>query len=161
MKALLGLALVASLAACGEKKEPAVSGIGKYKFTTTKLKNVHEGQCQPTQLDDGRKGTWCFQLPGFKVGKSAIAEMDLYFLGTDPDASLIEILLKVRGCDETELDQWMRTAFGPPLEQKATRAYWKNQYLYAAALMPSEPARCVVHLLPLSEASEIERIRQL
>jgi hypothetical protein len=157
-------ALIAALllTACSSShKEPEVSGIGKYKFTTTKLKNVHEGQCQATELDDGRKGTWCFQLPGFKVGKSSIAEMDLYFLGTDPEASLIEILLKVRGCDETELDQWMRTALGPPIETKSTREYWKTKYLWAAALMPSEPARCVVHLLPLSENSEIDRIKQL
>jgi hypothetical protein len=160
VKAVLAAALLMSLAAC-KHDDPAVAGIGKYKFTTTTLKSVHDGTCQPTTLDDGRQATWCFQLPGFKIGKSSIAEMDLYFLGTDPDAKLIEIQLKVRGCDETELDQWMRTALGPPTEQKATRAYWQNKYLWAGALMPSEPARCVVHLLPRSENAEIDRIKQL
>ena len=55
----------------------------------------------------------------------------------------------------------MRQNFGVPVESKATRAYWKNSFLWAAALMPSEPARCVVHFLPLSENAEIERIKQL
>lgn len=154
----LAAAALFALAACGEKKAPAVSGIGKYKFTTTKLKHVRDGNCQPTELSDGRKGTWCFSLPGFKISKS-IVEMDLYFLGQDPEASLIEIQLKIRGCVEADVESWMRAAFGPPIESKATRAYWKNQYLWAAALLPSEPARCIVHLLPLSENSEIERIK--
>ena len=33
----------------------------------------------------------------------------------------------------------MRTAFGPPIETKSTRGYWKNSFLWAAALLPSEP----------------------
>ena len=159
LAALAALTLGASaLVACSEPKAPEVSGIGKYKFTTTTLKNVKDGACQPTDLSDGRKGTWCFSLPGFKLGKS-IAEIDLYFLGQDPDAKLIEIQLKIRGCEESDVENWMRAAFGPPIESKATRAYWKNKYLWAAALLPSEPARCLVHMLPLSENSEIERIK--
>jgi len=146
-------------AGCDKKSSSTdVAGLGKYKFTTTTLKQVREGVCQPTELTDGRKGTWCFQLPGFKIG-NAVAEMDLYFLGTEPDAKLIEIQVKVRGCNEVELDQWMRSALGTPIESKATRAYWKNKYLWAAALMPSEPARCLVHLLPITENSEIDRIK--
>ncbi|HSR98933.1 MAG TPA: hypothetical protein VLM79_17875, partial [Kofleriaceae bacterium] len=75
-------------------------------------------------------------------------------------AKLIEIQLKVRGCHEDELDQWMRSALGPPIETRSTRAYWKNSFLWAAALLPSEPGRCLVHLLPLSENGEIDRIKQ-
>jgi hypothetical protein len=41
------------------------------------------------------------------------------------------------------------------------RGYWKNAFLWAAALMPSEPGRCLVHFLPLSENAEIARIKQL
>lgn len=152
-----GIALGA--AACDKKSStPEVAGLGKYKFTTTTLGDVREGTCQPTELSDGRKGAWCFQLPGFKIG-NAIAEMDLYFLGADPDAKMIEIQVKVRGCREDELDQWLRDALGPPIETRSTRVYWRNKYLWAAALMPSEPGRCLVHLLPLSENSEIDRIK--
>ena len=31
--------------------------------------------------------------------------------------------------------------------------------LWAAAFLPSEPGRCIIHLLPLSENAEIERLK--
>jgi hypothetical protein len=65
----------------------------------------------------------------------------------------------VRGCVEEDLDKWLRERFGPPYETRSTRSYWKNSFLWAAALLPSEPGRCLVHFLPLSEGAEIERIK--
>jgi hypothetical protein len=152
--------VVAGLAFLGCSREPVISGIGKWRFTHTTLGDIQDGICQPTELNDGRKGTWCFAQPAVRTGTST-AEVDLYFLGAEKAAPLIEIQLKVRGCREDELDQWLRTALGPPIETKATRGYWKTPMLWAAALMPSEPGRCVVHLLPLSENGEIARIKQL
>jgi len=178
MRRLALLACVASLAACdGRKAEP--SGIGYYRFGTTTRASIHDGICQPTELTDGRKATWCFALPPIKVNKR-VAEVDTYFLGTEPPAlpenatpeqkaerkaaleklPLIEIQLKVRGCVEDEADRWMRERFGPPIESKSTRQYWKNSFLWAAAFLPSEPGRCVIHFLPLSENAEIERLKQ-
>lgn len=162
MRGLLGV-LVLALALVGvacSSREPEYAGIGRWRFTHSTLRDVTEGVCQPTELGDGRKGTWCFAQTPFKIGARS-AEVDLYFLGTEKTARLIEIQLKVRGCHEDELDQWMRTAFGPPIESKPTRGYWKNSFLWAAALMPSEPGRCLVHFLPLSENGEIERIKLL
>jgi hypothetical protein len=158
LAALAALALGGAGLACS--REPEVSGIGRWRFTHTTLHDVNEGVCQPTDLTDGRKGTWCFALTPIKVGARS-TEVDLYFLGSEPAAKLIEIQLKVRGCREDELDQWMRSALGPPIETRSTRAYWKNSFLWAAALLPSEPGRCLVHLLPLSENGEIDRIKQL
>jgi hypothetical protein len=156
MRWLLVLGLLA--AACeGKQAEP--TGVGRWRFGHTTVKDAREGVCQPTELNDGRKGTWCFTLPPIKIGKR-VAEVDLYFLGTDATSPLIEIQLKVRGCVEDEVEQWMRQGFGPPIETKSTRAYWKNSFLWAAALLPSEPGRCLVHFLPLSENAEIERIKQ-
>ena len=156
MRWLLVLALLA--AACEAKKaEP--TGVGRWRFGHTTVKDAREGVCQPTELNDGRKGTWCFTLPPIKIGKR-VAEVDLYFLGTEATSPLIEIQLKVRGCVEDEVEQWMRQGFGPPIETKSTREYWKNSFLWAAALLPSEPGRCLVHFLPLSENAEIERIKQ-
>lgn len=157
MKLAVGLALACALAGC-EKKKAEPSGVGKWRFTKSVRADAKQGVCQPTELSDGRKATWCFALPPYKIGDS-IAEVDLYFLGTHDQAPLIEIQLKVRGCVESELEQWMRTGFGPPYETKAGRAFWKNSHLWAAALLPSEPGRCLVHFLPLSENSEIERIK--
>lgn len=156
-RAALALALAAGAVACGGR-EPEYAGVGPWRFTRTTLADIHGGVCQPTELTDGRKATWCFALTPIKVGARS-AEVDLYFLGSEPTAKLIEIQLKVRGCHEDELDQWMRAAFGAPIETRASRAYWKNAFLWAAALMPSEPGRCLVHLLPLAENAEIERIK--
>jgi hypothetical protein len=151
------LALVA-VAACSQKPaEP--SGIGPYRFGHTTRGSIHDGICQPTDLNDGRKATWCFALPPIKVGKRT-AEVDTYFLGTSNDAPLIEVQMKVRGCVEDEADQWIRARFGPPIESKGAREYWKNSFLWIGAFLPDQPGRCIIHFLPLSENAEIERLKQ-
>jgi len=151
--------LLLGLVAC-EGRQPEPRGLGPYQFGKMTRGNIHDGVCQPTDLSDGRKATWCFALPPIKVNKR-VAEVDAYFLGSDDTAPLIEVQLKVRGCVEDELDRWMRARFGPPIETKSTRAYWQNSFLWSAAFMPSEPGRCLVHFLPLSENAEIDRIKRL
>jgi hypothetical protein len=151
------LLLAGCIAACNSSK-PEVTGLGPYSFTKTTRGKIHDGVCQPTELTDGRKATWCFALPPIKVG-NRIAEVDAYFAGTDDKAPLIEVQLKVRGCVEQEAEQWMRERFGPPIETKGTREYWKNSFLWAGAFLPSEPGRCMIHFLPIAENGEIERIK--
>jgi len=153
------LAIALVVAAACEGKPGEVSGIGPYRFGHTTRGQVRDGICQPTDLNDGRKATWCFALPPFKVGKR-VAEVDTYFLGTSNDAPLIEVQLKVRGCVEEEASQWMRERFGPPIESKGNREYWKNSFLWAGAFLPDQPGRCIIHFLPLSENAEIERLKQ-
>ena len=130
--AACAVALAAALAGCGSNA-PEYDGIGNWRFTRTTRKDVVDGLCQPTDLNDGRKATWCFAQPPVKVGGST-AEVDLYFLGTEPTAKLIEIQLKVRGCHEDQLDQWLRTAFGAPIQTKPTRGYWKNSFLWVGSV---------------------------
>ncbi len=171
---LVATVMIGALVGCeGRKAEPR--GIGNYKFGRTTRAQIHDGVCQPTELTDGRKATWCFALPPGPAGKG-VAEGDAYFLGTEPQGldqmtkeqreqalsalPLIEVQLKVRGCVEDETERWMRERFGPPIESKSTRVYWKNSFLWAAAFLPSEPGRCLIHFLPLSENGEIERIKQ-
>lgn len=154
------LAALLLVAACGGGDDD-YAGLGKFRFGTTELKHVKKvARCDPTKASDGRAVTWCYGLTPFKIGKRT-AEMDLYFLGADDDAPLIEIQLHVRGCDEEELVGWMRTNFGQQVDERAKRFYWQNKHLWAAALAPSEPGRCEVHFLPLSEATEIARIKAL
>ncbi|MGE5183232.1 MAG: hypothetical protein ACM31C_14280 [Acidobacteriota bacterium] len=149
--------VIAALAACNSKPaEP--SGVGPYVFGHTTRGQIHDGNCEPTTLEDGRSAIWCFALPPIKVG-TKVAEVDAYFGGTTKAAPLIELQLKVRGCIEDEADRWMRTRFGAPFEAKSTREYWKNSFLWAMAELPSEPARCIIHFLPLSEQSEIARLK--
>jgi hypothetical protein len=154
----LALLVLATLACTG--RDPEYDGIGTWRFPRTTLKDITGGLCQPADLSDGRKATWCFAQQPIWIGGRR-AEIDLYFLGTAPSAKLIEIQLKIRGCREDELDRWLRATFGPPIQTRATRGYWKNSFLWAGALMPSEPGRCLVHLLPLSENAEIDRIKQI
>jgi hypothetical protein len=157
------LALVALAGAACSGRAPEYDGIGNWRFPHTRLQNIKEGMCQPSDLSDGRKATWCFAQPPIRIGREGKSniDVDLYFLGTEPSAPLIEIQLKVRGCHEDELEQWLRTGFGAPIESRAQRAYWKNSFLWIGALMPSDPGRCLVHVLPLSENAEIGRIKQL
>ena len=152
------LVVAAALGACNTKA-PEPAGVGPYVFGKTVRGQIHDGNCQPTVLEDGRNAIWCMALPPIKVG-TKVAEVDAYFGGTTKDAPLIELQLKVRGCIEDEADRWMRERFGAPLETKSTREYWKNSFLWAMAELPSEPARCIIHFLPLSEQGEIARLKQ-
>lgn len=169
---------LAGLGAC-EGRKPQPRGLGPYRFGVTTRANISQGICQPTELTDGRKATWCFALPPIKVG-NRVAELDAYFLGTEPpqlpeDATpearaerkkaleqlpLIEVQLKIRGCVENDVDQWMRERFGPAFDARGTRVYWKNDFLWVVAFLPSEPGRCHVHFVPVSETAEIERLKQ-
>lgn len=155
------LVVLAALAAC-EGRPPEPSGIGPYRFGQTTAGNIHDGHCGPDKARDGRPIIWCMALPPLKVGKH-VAEVNAYFLATpeytEKTAPLIELQLSVRGCVEEEAVQWMRERFGPPVESKATREYWKNSFLWAVAKVPSEPGRCLIHFLPLSENAEIERLK--
>jgi hypothetical protein len=85
--------VVAVLAGC--KREPELSGVGPWSVTRTRRKDA-TGICQPTELPDGRAGTWCFKQKPFGVGRKAAA-VDLYFAGNDPEAPLIELQLQIRG----------------------------------------------------------------
>ena len=149
------LALLLALAACGSH-EPEYGGVGPWSVNETTLRRA-TGICEPTDLPDGRKGTWCFAQTPLKIAGST-TEVDLYFDGVLPDSKLIELQLKVRGCHEDQLETWMRQTYGIPFENRSRQAFWKNRYLYAAAFMPSKPGECLVRMLPLSEEKEWQRI---
>ncbi|MGE0869387.1 MAG: hypothetical protein AB7P03_12530 [Kofleriaceae bacterium] len=159
-RALGVIAAVLALAGCAPKDNDP-TGIGKWQFGKFTLAKVdYTPFCQKTDLSDGRKGTWCFQQPPFKIGDRT-AEVSLYFLGTEQTAPLIEIQFEVRGCVESELDAWLRNAFGGPISTRPNRGYWQNKHVWVAALMPAEPAKCRVHMIPRAETTEIERIKLL
>ena len=142
-----------------EKKKPEPGGFGPWRFSTSKRSNVKSGRCDPHKAEDGRTLTWCFGGTAYQIHNRP-AELDLYFLGTEPDAPLIEIQMKIRGCHEQDLDHWMRATYGNPIETKGPVSFYQNSFLWAAAFIPSAPGRCLVHFLPLSEAAEIGRIKQ-
>ena len=176
MKRFAVLAALA-LAACKGKSE--ISGIGPYRFGSnpTTRAAVYDGICQPTELTDGRKATWCFALKPIKIGNRA-ADVDAYVLGQETEANaklpekerkpalekmpLIEVQFKVRGCVEADTEQWLRAHLRmtpDPKQSKGALEVFQNSFIWVGAIMPSEPGRCLIHVLPLSESAEIERIK--
>lgn len=157
LAAALFLGGLAALAGC--ERQPELTGVGPWSVTKTKRKDA-TGICQPTELPDGRSGTWCFKQKPFGLAKKAAA-VDLYFAGDAPDAPLIELQLQIRGCIEEDVEVWLRQNFGAPTEQRPGRAFYRMKKMFLAALLPQDPGRCVLRMLPLSEADEIERITLL
>jgi hypothetical protein len=153
--ALVGLALV--IVAC-KSPAPEYDGIGAWKVTRTKLKDA-TGRCAPTDLPDGRKGSWCYGQAPLKLA-GAMTEVDLYFDGTAPDSKLIEQQLKVRGCREEQTLGFLRKLFGSPSGTQGAKVFWENRYVFVVAIAPSEPAQCLIRVFPLSEKSEIEKMKQ-
>lgn len=155
--ASVALALPLVAGACAEPKAE-YSGIGPYSVRKTRLKDA-PGRCEPTDLSDGRKATWCYANPPLSVGGKP-ADVDLYFLGTAPDAPLIELQLQVRGCKEAALGSWLRTSFGDPVEDHhGTWLLFSNRNVFVIGELPSDPGRCLVRVLPKSETAELERLR--
>lgn len=153
------LVVLAALVAC-KGKEGDYSGIGHWRFGVSTLKDAASaGKCGGVKLADGRDATWCLGLQPMKIGQRS-ADVDLYFLGDKADAPLIEVQLKIRGCDEDEVDRFMRKLFGEPFEtrQQPWREYWKNSFMWMLAQLPDAPAHCTVHFLPIEEKGEIERL---
>ena len=149
-------ALLLGLAACGSAPQEA-AGAGGWDVTHTTLADAHGGRCEPTDLPDGRKGTWCFLMPSLSLDGQT-AQVDLYFGGTTPDAALIEIQLKVLQCKIDQAESWTATRFGNPVEHEGDRYYHQNRYVLAAVV--PDGARCLVRVLPVSERAELERIKK-
>jgi len=153
--------LVLALFAC-EAKKGQPSGIGRWRVggaNPTVRKDAKDGICSKEDTSaSGRPVTWCHSLPPIKVANRT-ASVDLYFNGHADDAPLIEVQLNIRGCVENDLDRWLRGVLGVPIETVEKRAYWKNDFMWVGAIMPSDPGKCRVHILPLSETAEIERIK--
>ena len=147
------IAALLLLSACkAAPDEPA--GIGAWDVTRTQRKDA-TGHCDPTDLPDGRRGTWCYMQQPLTIGGQP-AQVDLYFAGAEPTSPLIELQLKVAACDFDKIETWGRTAFGAPTSHGGGRLFWKNRYMFVV-VAPDE-SRCLVRLLPLSEQKELERI---
>lgn len=153
--ATAALSLIA-LPAC-DRRDRSYAGIGRYQVGKTKLADA-SGRCEPTDLPDGRKGTWCYLQPALTIA-SRPADVDLYFLGTTPDAPMIELQLDVRGCEPDRLSLWLRERFGAPRTSTPTWTAWDNRKLYLIAETPTDSSRCLIRVLPRSEQAEFERLR--
>ena len=114
------------------------------------------GRCEPTDLPDGRKGSWCYAQPKLAVA-GMNADVDLYFLGTTPAAPVIEIQFQIAGCKDEKLLTWLKTNFGAPVEDRGTKVFWEKRTLYLIAELGP---RCMVRLLPSSEQAEYERLKK-
>jgi len=151
---VLGAILVA---ACSSPK-PEYDGLGIWKVTRSTLKDA-TGHCDPTDLPDGRKGSYCFMQQPLNIAGST-ADVDLYFDGVDPNSKLIEEQLKLHGCREEPTLQFLSKLFGTPASTKGAKVFWQNRYVFVAAIAPSEPGQCLIRIFPLSEKSEIAKVQQ-
>ncbi len=157
MRSALAAAALAVIVVGGCSDKPQFAGVGPWHVKRTKLRDA-SGRCEPTDLPDGRQGTWCFGQPGLRLGGQD-ASVDLYFGGTAPDAPVIEIQLQFRGCHEEPLETWLKTHFGAPFEQRGTRWFFRNPGAFVVADVPESSGRCTVRLLPRGEAAELERLK--
>lgn len=145
-----------ALAACGSSAaEPA--GIGPWDVTKSTLADA-TGRCDPTDLDGGRKGMWCYLQPALKLGEQAAA-VDLYFGGTAPTASLVEIQLQIKACKTEDAHAWMTQAFGNPAGFKGTRFWWEKRHVLIVAEMPGAASRCNIRVFPVSERATYDRVK--
>jgi hypothetical protein len=159
MNKLVLLALVTTVFVAGcNSPPPEYDGIGIWKVSRTTLKDA-TGRCEPTDLPDGRKGSYCFGQAPLKLA-GATTDIDLYFDGTAPTSKLIEEQLKVHGCREEPTLTFLRKVFGEPSGTKGAKVFWQNHYAVVVAVAPSEPAQCLIRVFPLSEVSEIEKAKQ-
>jgi hypothetical protein len=144
--AALGLVLL------GCKAEPEIGGVDRWHVERTRLDHA-TGRCIPDTLADGRAGSYCFGQQPIGI-RGMPVDVDLYFAGTEPDARLVELQLKVGGCRPDELESWLRKTFGAPFaSRRDTLHAWKNRLLYAAGFLPlaDEPGRCLVRIVPAHE----------
>jgi hypothetical protein len=151
----LAAAALGAVACKAEPAEPA--GVGAWDVTRSTLAEA-SGRCEPTDLPDGRKGTWCYMQPALEVGGQA-AQVDLYFGGREPSSPLIELQLKVVACDSDKVDAWARTAFGTPTTGPGGATFFGNRYMNIA-LVRAPGSRCLVRIFPVSEQAEFERVKR-
>ncbi len=154
--AALAATALLSLPGC-DRRDRSYAGIGTYQVGKTTLADA-SGRCEPTELPDERKGTWCYLQPALTIA-SRPADVDLYFLGETPDAPMIELQLDVRGCEPDRLSLWLRERFGAPRTSTPTWSAWENRKLYLIAESPTDTSRCLIRVLPRSEQAEFERLR--
>lgn len=156
--AAVALLAAAAVATPGCKREREIAGFEQWHVSRTKRKDA-DGRCLPEQLADGRAGAYCFgQQP---VGLRGMrVEVDLLFAGMEPDAVLVEIQLKVGGCNEEKLDGWLRTNLGAPVQGQGRHHAWRNRHLLALAYLPlaDEPGRCLVRMLPRREQARFDAL---
>jgi hypothetical protein len=153
---LAPLAVLSFGAACSSAPQEA-AGAGGWDVTHTTLADAHGGRCEPSDLPDGRKGTWCFLMPPLSLdGQNA--QVDLYFGGTAPESPLVEIQLKVLQCHLEQAETWTASRFGAAVEHAGDRYFHQNRYVDAAVL--PDGGRCLIRILPLAEKAEWERIKK-
>lgn len=157
------LTVTATLASTGCKRKTEFSGIGRWSVTQTHLVDARtKGRCQPTDLPDGRKGVWCFGFPGVKIANVGFPpEVDMYFASDADSATPIEIQFKFRGCKDEQLESWLNTNFGAPIEKRPARGVWKTGNMTLIGFLPESPGSCMLRMFPLSETAEVERIKKL
>ncbi len=165
----LGLVLGLVLGAGCKKPsaERVATGLGNWDVPHATARQVKDGRCDPVDLNDGRRGVWCYGLPGPRMG-SQPAQVDAYFSdgtaagsavgsGANLDAPLVELQFSVRACTPTEVDRYLRDRVGIPVQSGRGRAFWENRAILVAADLPDAAGACTIYVYPRREQAEYDK----
>ena len=142
-----------ALASC--QRQPEYSGLGPYMLGETTLAYGRQhARCQ----EDGAI-TWCFGAPPIRLGEQP-ATVDLYFVGHDDSALLVEIALRVRGCKDKEAEAALVGALGPPTESRNKLRFWKSRASFVAAKLRVSGVACEVSFVDPNDKARIERLER-
>jgi len=147
------LALSIAFLGCGDRKRAEITGVGPYVLGTMTLKEA-SGACNPD-----KEMTWCTTLRAVAVGEQS-AGVDLYFDGHGDNASLVEILLVIRGCRFDSAKSALTHEMGKPTEELEGRMVWTGKRAVVIARLPGEqPTVCEVSFVHPSRVRTIEYLK--
>ena len=139
----------------GCKRKREYIGIGQWQLGKT-VRSQAGGVCAK---EAGL--IWCSQDP-LSSRKVALGDQSgdigLYFESNEPDAPLVEIVVKVASCDIKSLAQWMRYTFGDASQAKGQSLYWLGTHAFIAMVPIKNSNRCNVSLVTPQDK---KRVREL
>jgi hypothetical protein len=153
--ALLCALVLAASGFAGCKREPAeVDGLGPYRVGVMKMKDFRGAACR--KIDDGVSHCATFEtieVAGHRAG------IDLFFADEDLESPLVEVLLSVQRCRESDAAAAFVEMLGAPGERLGRVLVWPGDKVVAIATLPREPDLCELSFLSPDQTGRIERLR--
>ncbi len=148
----LALVTIAAAAAGCKRAEPEIDGIGQYHLNKTQLK---EGVvCRP--IKDGL--TYCSNNPQIVIAEQ-VAQVDLYFRGTEDTAPLVEILVAVNRCKPNQIETALNSQLGAPGKTLEGKLFWEGKAAVIIAQLPASDGVCEINFVAPTEKDQIAHLK--